>query len=143
MQEYMNYIQNLTIWDYVATGVVSVVVFVWAWSILWTTKDISARTDNIIYQLFSILVVAWLTPIIGLPLYILLRPLRYKHESDSPNDYYDLNLITCEKCENNNLKEFDFCIFCGNWLKVKCKECKNNYPKEYEYCSSCWAPNIE
>ncbi len=143
MQEYVSYFENFTIWDYFATSIVIIIVFIWAWSILWTTKDISARTDNIFLQILSIIIVAWLTPIFWLPLYFLLRPIRYKYQVWLQNEVAELNTAQCQNCENINLKEFDHCIFCWSSLKTKCKECKKNYPKEYEYCPSCWAPNIE
>ncbi|MEI7919340.1 MAG: hypothetical protein WCH65_03945 [bacterium] len=53
-------------------------VFLRVVAIIWTTKDIINRTNSFSLQVISILLVTFLTPFVGLPLYFLVRPLSYK-----------------------------------------------------------------
>ncbi len=129
--------------DYIVNWIVFFLVFVRAWAILWVTKDISLRSESILLQIISILLVVVFTPIVWLPLYFVIRPVTYKHERLPWRDYLVLNVLVCKDCWNYNLKEFNYCVHCGENLKTKCKECKNHYGWEYEYCPYCWAPNLE
>lgn len=47
----------------------------WIVLIIWVIKDISIRTNNIFYQIFSVLIILSLTPF-GIFLYLLIRPRR-------------------------------------------------------------------
>ena len=119
------------------------VFFVWIRSILWVTKDISARSSNIFLQILSILVVAILTPVIWLPLYFIFRPVSYRYQREMQKDSMIFDVIYCKSCWAPNSKDFNHCIFCGESLKTKCKECKNSYSFDWDYCPACWAPNSE
>ncbi|NVP18079.1 hypothetical protein HUU51_05175 [Candidatus Gracilibacteria bacterium] len=47
----------------------------WIVLIIWVIKDISIRTNNIFYQIFSVLIILSLTPF-GIFIYLLIRPRR-------------------------------------------------------------------
>lgn len=47
----------------------------WIVLIIWVIKDISIRTNNIFYQIFSVLIILSLTPL-GIFIYLLIRPRR-------------------------------------------------------------------
>jgi glucan phosphoethanolaminetransferase (alkaline phosphatase superfamily) len=47
----------------------------WIVLIIWVIKDISIRTNNIFYQIFSVLIILTLTPL-GIFIYLLIRPRR-------------------------------------------------------------------
>jgi len=47
----------------------------WIVLIIWVIKDISIRTNNIFYQIFSVLIILALTPL-GIFIYLLIRPRR-------------------------------------------------------------------
>lgn len=139
--EFLNIDSSIS--DMFVTWFVSFFVFLWVWTILWVTKDISSRTDNLFLQILSIVVVAIWTPIFWFLIYLLLRPNRYKFDQVNWRQALDIRMIECDWCWEINDKDNDFCIYCGSNLKSKCKECKNHYPKEYDYCPSCWAPSID
>lgn len=139
----LNNLLQISIPEYIVSIIIWLGIFIWIWSVLWTTKDISARTSNIFLQVISILLVAGLTPIFWLPLYILIRPIYYKYEKFWWRESLLLKVITCPNCGEANNKNFNNCIYCWTKLTIKCKECKKEFPCEYEFCPNCWAPNIE
>ena len=57
----------------IITFLVGYLVILWISLIIWTTKDIISRTNNVIYQLISILLVVILN-IFGLFIYLGIRP---------------------------------------------------------------------
>lgn len=120
-----------------------VLIFLWIISIVWTAKDILSRTNNNWLQILSILLVTVLTPILGLPLYFIVRPVSYKKDMIPRRESCALNLIGCSNCGALNPKEYECCIACGDKLKTTCKECNKLYPHSYAYCPMCGAPNIE
>lgn len=125
------------------TWSVGIALFIWIVVILWTMKDIGARTTSVWAQVFSILLVGIGTPIIGLPLYLLFRPIRYKWDRLGWREALALQIVQCYGCGSRNPLYHDYCISCGSELTVKCKECKHHYQLHYEYCPSCGAPNTE
>jgi hypothetical protein len=60
------------------TGVIWFYIFLRILSIIWVSRDIHARTNSTILQLVAILLVTILSPVLWLPLYITMRPVRYK-----------------------------------------------------------------
>ena len=127
----------------IAIIIVWIVIFFWIIAIIRTAKDISARTDSSFFHIISVLFITLLTPIIGLPLYLAIRPIWYKWDKTSWRDSCLSSSCVCQSCWTLNPKEYKNCIKCGEKLVVTCKECNKEYPNEYRYCPSCWAPNIE
>jgi RNA polymerase subunit RPABC4/transcription elongation factor Spt4 len=112
-------------------------------SIIRTARDINTRTNNSFVQIISILLVTLLTPIIWLPLYLIMRPVYFKKDKIPRREANATNLVVCYNCKTLNPKEYNCCINCWEHLKVKCKECEGKYPHDYHYCNQCGAPNIE
>ena len=122
--------------------IIWIIVFLRITTIIWTAKDISARTNSSFFHIISVLLVTILTPIIWLPLYLAIRPIWYKRDKTWWRDSCLSNSSICQNCWTLNPKEYTNCIKCGEKIKTKCKECDNEYPYSYHYCPSCWAPNI-
>ncbi len=122
---------------------ISFFIFLWIICIIRVGKDIWSRTNNILLQIVSIVLVTIFSPLIGLPLYIIIRPVSYKKDNIPWRESCALNMISCYNCGTFNPKEYDCCIKCWEKLKIKCKQCGQQYPHSYQYCSKCWAPNIE
>lgn len=118
-------------------------IFLWVVTVIWTTKDIINRTNSFSLQVISIVLVTFLTPIVWLPIYFLVRPLSYKKDRIPRREACASNLIPCYNCSTLNSKEYVCCIACGERLKVKCKECWNSYAHSFAYCNICGAPNID
>ena len=118
-------------------------VFLRVVAIIWVTKDIINRTNSFSLQVISILFVTFLTPLVGLPLYLLIRPVSYKRDNIPRREACASNLVPCFNCNTLNPKEYSCCVVCGERLKIKCKECGNQYAHSFGYCNVCGAPNIE
>jgi hypothetical protein len=118
-------------------------IFFWIVAIIWTTKDIVNRTNSFSLQVISIVLVTLLSPIVGLPLYHLIKPISYKKDRIPRREACASNLVSCYNCSTLNPKEYVCCIACGERLKVKCKECGNSYAHSFAYCNICGAPNID
>lgn len=58
----------------------TIIVFLWILTIIWVLKDSNYRSSSTSFCLFSLLLVTLWTPVIGLPIYLAIRPLGYKHE---------------------------------------------------------------
>lgn len=130
-------LENFIVW------ILAFFVFLWIISIIWTAKDITARTYNTALQIVSIVLVTVLSPLVGLPLYHIIRPVGYKIDKLPWREACASNMIICYNCRTLNPKEYTCCISCGEQLKIECKQCNNTYPHIYQYCNECGAPNID
>jgi cbb3-type cytochrome oxidase subunit 3 len=78
---------------------------IWIAIIVWVYKDITNRTENIWYQIFSILTVLLLTPFLGLIIYLIIRPSKTLFQK-----YYEeveYNLEALSKDIEERLKKCD------------------------------------
>lgn len=64
--------------EVIVSSMIGFYIFLRILSIIWVSRDIHARTQSTILQLIAILLVTFLSPLIWLPLYITMRPVRYK-----------------------------------------------------------------
>lgn len=136
-------LNQIAISESLSTSIIIILIFLRIISIIRTAKDISARTNSHLLQIICILLVTFLTPIIWLPLYHIIKPIWYKKDKMPRREACISTLTICQKCKTLNPKEYKCCINCWDKLKIKCKECNNDYPHNYHYCPKCWAPNIE
>ncbi len=120
----------------------TIIGIIWIYCVLWTARDIYARSDNSLFQLFCVLLVLVASPLIGLPLYLLLRPLSRKEDTIGWQMMMELESVACSSCMRPNLTGYDHCVFCGSALKIVCKNCKEMYPHTHQYCFKCGAPNL-
>jgi RNA polymerase subunit RPABC4/transcription elongation factor Spt4 len=114
----------------------------WVALIVWTIKDIRARSRDIFSQILAVLLVA-LFPLIGLALYLLMRP------KDTLAEAYDRALeeeallqsleerLTCPKCHHRVEKEFLLCPVCYTPLKKPCVDCGRLLSLEWDVCPYC------
>ena len=134
---------KLSWFENIYSAIVIVFIFLWIITIIWTSKDISARTNSTLLQIISILLVTFLSPIIWLPLYHIIKPIWYKKDRMPWREACISNSSICNNCLTLNSKEHKCCINCGRKLTTKCKECDMDYPHNYHYCPKCGWPNIE
>lgn len=114
----------------------------WLYSILRVARDIAQRTQNSWMQFFSVAWVIFLTPIVGVPLYFLMRPHSLQYD-EYRREQMVVESIACVFCQQRNPREFEFCTFCWEKLKNACRQCHKPYALSYEYCPFCGGPNIE
>lgn len=124
---------------------------VWVALIIWVTKDIINRTNNIFLQIFSILTVLVLTPL-WLFVYILIRPsktlLEKYYEESELDDYVQEELVVgdaweklwterCFECLHLIESEFVFCPNCRVKLKKECVDCSKEIKVAWAVCPYC------
>jgi hypothetical protein len=108
--------------------------------IIRTAKDSYARTKSTFKQFWSIILVTIAWPLVGIPLYLTLRPARYRERDFSLKES---SSATCLHCHQRNDPRHTHCVFCGEKIHITCRECNNCYPASYAYCPDCGAPNID
>lgn len=114
-------------------------VAIWLASVIWTVRDITDRTGNVLIQTFSVLLVVLFTPILGLPLYLLIRPRttlaeKYYEEAGLAESEY---VSVCPKCEGEVGEDFRFCPNCGEELLDACANCGAPKEKDWKFCAVC------
>ncbi|MEA3309385.1 MAG: zinc ribbon domain-containing protein [Chloroflexota bacterium] len=128
------------------TGLIVVIsVFVtslWLGMVLWTFRDIRARTRDLIVQIMATLMVTVLT-LPGLIVYFLIRP----HETLT--EAYERALEqeallqaieepeVCASCGAKVSQEFLYCPYCHTQLKKSCGYCNQLLELEWNICPYC------
>jgi len=64
--------------EIIISSLIGFYIFLWILSIVRVSRDIHARTQSTALQLIAILMVTFLSPLLWIPLYITMRPVRYK-----------------------------------------------------------------
>ncbi|MDR3168411.1 MAG: hypothetical protein LBU27_01235 [Candidatus Peribacteria bacterium] len=117
--------------------------FFWIVALIWVIKDSNARSEQLGFQFFAVIIVIVLTPIFGLPLYIACRPQGRKRDKSDRRAALLATLQTCQNCGALNPIDHTCCTRCGDVLSQTCRECGESYSRSYDYCPICGAPNIE
>lgn len=130
-------------------GIIKIVVLayfgiLWLSIIIWVTRDVLARSNNILFQMFSILINI-IVPILGVLIYLIIRPNkthleRYYEEMQAgllQSEGQEASVSSCEKCMIPVEKEYDFCPNCAFKLKKTCLGCKKNFPNIWHFCPFC------
>lgn len=128
------------------------IFIVWVAIIIWVTKDIINRTNNIFLQVFSIMTVLVLTPL-GIVIYLLIRPSKtlfeqYYEESELDEEYdegkyfidddnIEKEKYRCYKCNYDILPEFKFCPNCRVELRNECIKCGKELKHSWTICPYC------
>lgn len=120
---------------------------IWAAFIIWVIKDITNRTTNILIQTLSIFLILLLTPIFGLPIYLLIRPRttlfeQYYEEGDfeegeGEDDGEGEDFHHCPHCNYLVSSEFRFCPKCAIELTKTCTACNKQIRTEWVICPYC------
>jgi glucan phosphoethanolaminetransferase (alkaline phosphatase superfamily) len=130
----------MNIWNIILTYLTSiitlksVVIFVllyffviWVIILIWITKDIKNRTNNIFLQILSILTVLIFTPF-GLFLYLLIRPTKTLFEQYYSEIEHNLDSLLVDMIKNIWKKNFNI---------ISCLECSKYIQAEFKYCPYC------
>lgn len=117
---------------------VAYLLVVWLATVIWTVRDVTNRTGNILVQVFAILLIVLLTPILGLPLYLLIRP----QTTLTEKFYEDVGLAevetgNCEACGGEIREGQRFCPHCGTELLAVCPDCGAPKEPEWKFCPDC------
>ena len=66
--------------------------------LIWTIKDASARSSSFWFQLLSVVLIIWFTPILWLLIYIAIRPQWWKRDKTPWRDTLFQKTQICENC---------------------------------------------
>lgn len=131
---------------------------IWFATVIWVIKDITNRSTSILVHVFSILLIIGLTPIFGLPIYLLIRPNttlfeQYYEESSldaiatQPDGEEELSAMTdemqCPYCHGEIDKNHHYCPHCGKELLVKCVSCNTSIHGSWKFCPNCGSSQIK
>ena len=127
--------------------VVIVAVFftsLWLGMILWTFRDIRARTRDVLVQIVATLMVAVLT-LPGLIIYFLIRPRETLTEAYERALEQEALLQAieepdvCPSCGARVRGEFLYCPHCHTQLKKACRACDRPLELDWNICPYCGA----
>jgi len=130
--------------QFLGKGLIYYLAILWIALIVWTARDVINRSNVLLFQIFSILLVI-LFNIFGLLIYLCLRPQRtllqnYDDElkRKATLDQLDKNTgVICEVCKTEVTDDYLFCPVCKNTLKVACNYCKKPLELDFNICPYC------
>lgn len=120
--------------------------------IIWVTKDIINRTNNIFFQLIAIFIVLFWTPF-SVAIYFLIRPSNTLFEKYYEEDFDDsfqeelnqekqqeiwVTKVTCPECSYIIKSDYKFCPNCRIKLKNDCIGCWKELKTDWSICPYCW-----
>ena len=117
----------------------------WLAIIIWTWRDIRARSRDVFAAVLAIVLVA-IFPVMGLLLYLLLRP------KETLAEAYDRALeeeallrgieeqLVCPNCNRVVEKEWRFCAYCHTQVKKDCPSCSQLLELGWTLCPYCGGP---
>lgn len=120
-------------------------LIVWLASILWVYRDIRSRTTDSMSHVISV-AIAVVFPIVGLPIYLILRPAdtltsAYDRQLEQEALLSELQTVSaCPNCRRPVQDEFQVCAFCATPVKHGCTRCGRQLRLSWRYCPYCATP---
>jgi RNA polymerase subunit RPABC4/transcription elongation factor Spt4 len=117
----------------------------WLAIVIWTWRDIRARSRDVFAAVLAIVLVA-VFPLVGLLLYLLLRP------KETLAEAYDRALeeeallrgieeqLVCPNCNRVVEKAWQFCAYCHTQVKKGCPGCGQLLELGWTLCPYCGSP---
>ena len=111
-------------------------------TIVWTFRDIHARSRDVLAQILATLLVALFT-LPGLLIYLLLRPhetLAQRYERDLAEEALLQEMDSqhvCPECQRHVESDFVVCPYCHHQLHLKCVGCGRLLQPAWDVCPYC------
>jgi len=128
--------------EVVLAGLGAIIFGFWASLVIWTFRDIRARSRDIFAQFFATLLVL-LFNLPGLGLYLILRPREtlvdvYERELEAEALLQDIEeRVSCPACKARLQPDFQFCPACHTRVRKRCPECDRLLRLEWNICPYC------
>ncbi len=146
---FVDYFSNFWFEDFLKLVLIYLFIL-WVAIVIWVTRDILSRSNSIIMQLFSILLVVFLTPIFWLIIYFIIRPSKKTIDED---DYYEEVVEEvvdedelkkqekkCDKKEDEEEileKEVKKEELKNELEKITCYNCNFHIEENFKFCPNC------
>lgn len=130
--------------EVVLAGLGAILFGFWASLVIWTFRDIRARSRDIFAQFFATLLVL-LFNLPGLFIYLILRPREtlvevYERELEAEALLQDIEeRLSCPACKARLQPDFQFCPACHTRVKKGCPECNRLLRLDWNICPYCGA----
>jgi RNA polymerase subunit RPABC4/transcription elongation factor Spt4 len=117
-------------------------LLLWISSVIWTVRDIRARTQDIVLQVAAGILVIVL-PFCGLIIYRILRPRLtlaevYERQLEEESLLAEMtDRLTCPACHHRIENDFQVCPLCGTRLKRPCPRCERLLDMKWNLCPYC------
>jgi len=117
----------------------------WFASVLWVYRDIRARTSDPVTQGIAV-AIAVVFPIVGLPVYMVLRPAEtvqqaYERQLEQEAILSELHSISaCPSCRRPIDSDWVVCAHCASQLKTPCSGCGRPLQFSWRHCPHCATP---
>jgi RNA polymerase subunit RPABC4/transcription elongation factor Spt4 len=136
--------------DIVRVAVIILVAYglvMWIAALVWTYRDIQARTRDIFGQVLAVVLV-FMFNLPGLLLYLILRP------RETLTEQYDRQLeaeallheiqeqATCPTCRRKIQEDFFICPFCRSTLRAACESCGKALSAGWVLCPYCGVDRV-
>jgi hypothetical protein len=118
---------------------------IWVASALWVYRDIRSRTRDVVSQLTATAIAVAL-PILGLPLYLVLRPKHtlqesYERQLEQEAMLSELHAVSaCPQCRRPVQDDFMVCAHCRTQLREPCGSCGRLLQHAWRNCPYCATP---
>lgn len=137
MSEFISIITN----NLVLTTLLAYIFGLWATMLVWVWFDVSSRTDNYVFRIGSIILVAT-GFIFGLAIYLILRPDLTKEEANLKTIEDSVIVsqtasVVCPNCYSAVKENFAFCSNCAFKLQTSCKNCHKKINISWQICPFC------
>ncbi len=120
----------------------SYLALIWIASVLWVYRDIRSRTRDVVSQLTAA-AIALALPILGLPLYFVLRPAHtlqasYERQLEQEAMLSELHAVSaCPQCRRPVHDDFMVCAHCRAQLREPCGSCGRLLQHAWRNCPYC------
>jgi len=117
-------------------------VIFWLSTVMWTFRDVRARTQDFMSQILAT-VLAAIFPIAGLLIYMILRPRQtlaeiYERQLEEESLLAEMTeRQTCNNCHARVESDFQICPSCGQKLKRSCPKCERLLELRWMFCPYC------
>jgi len=117
-------------------------VIFWLSTVMWTFRDVRARTQDFLSQILAT-VLAAIFPIAGLLIYMILRPRQtlaeiYERQLEEESLLAEMTeRQTCNNCHARVESDFQICPSCGQKLKRSCPKCERLLELRWMFCPYC------
>ncbi len=131
--------------EIIVAAMTALLVAFWIGLVVWTFRDIRARTRDLFAWLLATVLVLALGPI-GWLLYFLLRPREtmaqvYDRQLEEEALLRDITTRrACPKCQTVTEADWLLCPHCGTELRHKCADCGRPLELDWVACPFCTAP---